>query len=138
VQKQQKGNISDGSAGTLFVCPFSKYDPWRYSQHNTAGMNYRGCSSCFLKDISRVKQHLYRVHKRPDHYCEGCFEDFETQEMLDNHTRQRPACEVAEARFPEKMSRDQLYSIKRRRPARDSCETWFIILHDLVPFGNNA
>ncbi len=39
----------------LLSCPYSKHDPVRYSEKNTVEMNYRGCSGCYLRDISRLK-----------------------------------------------------------------------------------
>jgi hypothetical protein len=39
----------------LLACPFQKYDPHRYFELNTNEQEYRGCSSCCLKDISRLK-----------------------------------------------------------------------------------
>ena len=80
-----------------------------------------------------MKQHLYRVHKRPNHYCGSCFDDFDTQEALDAHSRRRPVCILAKARFPEKMSRDQLNSIKRQRPGENPSESWFNIFKILFP-----
>lgn len=117
----------------LFACPYSKADPVRYSQRNLVEMNYRGCSSRCLRDISRVKQHLYRVHRRPDHYYGSCFQEFDTQELLETHSRQRPACEVSQPPFPERMTQDQLNSIKRTKPGRDTRETWCNIFKILFP-----
>src|SRR5271155_4886012 len=121
------------SSDLLFACPYSKSDPLRYSQRNPIEMNYRGCSSRCLGDISRVKQHLYRVHRRPDHYCGSCFQGFDTQDLLDTHSRQRPACEVPQSPLSEKMTQDQLNSIKRRKPGKDACETWYNIFKILFP-----
>jgi hypothetical protein len=95
---------TDSPPDLLFACPYSKSDPLRYSQWNPVEMNYRGCSSRCLRDISRVKQHLYRVHRRPDHYCGNCFQEFDTQDLLDAHSRQQPACEVSQSPFSEKMT----------------------------------
>ena len=41
----------------LLACPFRKYDPQRYSELNLVVREkaYRGCSSCYLVDISRLK-----------------------------------------------------------------------------------
>jgi hypothetical protein len=124
---------SDDISHELFACPYSKYDPVRYSGRNLAEKSYRGCASSFLRDISRVKQHLYRVHKRPNHYCGSCFQVFATQDALDAHTRQRPACENSDTRFSEKMTLDQLNSIKRRTKGNDATETWFNIYRTLFP-----
>jgi hypothetical protein len=39
----------------LLACPFCKYDPQRYSERNVTEKEYRGCSSCYLADINRMK-----------------------------------------------------------------------------------
>jgi len=50
---------SNGHERRILACPFAKYDRRRYSELNTQELNYRGCSSACLRDIARVKQHLY-------------------------------------------------------------------------------
>jgi hypothetical protein len=39
----------------LLACPYHKYDPQRYSELNIGEKEYRGCSSCYLIDINRLK-----------------------------------------------------------------------------------
>jgi hypothetical protein len=119
--------------GRLLACPFNKMDPSRYSEVNTEEKNYRGCSSCYLTTISRLKQHLYRVHKRPDHYCACCFKVFDSKDLFDAHARSRPACEVQEPQFNEKMTYDQVVLIRRRAVGQDQAETWFAIFDILFP-----
>jgi hypothetical protein len=133
--KRQRAGPSAASMsdGKLLACPFFKYDPARYSECNVVEKSYRGCSSCFLKDISRVKQHLYRVHRRPDHYCGRCSEVFNSQDALDTHTRALDVCDVRDPQFSEKMTADQLTSIKRRSPGRSPRDTWYIIFKVLFP-----
>jgi hypothetical protein len=55
----------------LLACPYAKHDPERYSERNTNRNEtaYHKCASKILTDIPRLKQHLYRVHKRPEHTC---------------------------------------------------------------------
>jgi hypothetical protein len=124
-------DVSDGKL--LLACPYFKYDPIRYSERNMLEKNYRGCSSSFLKNISRLKQHLYRVHRRPDHYCGRCSEEFESQDALDAHTRLLTQCDVSDPQYSEKMTANQLTRIKRRSPGRSSRDTWYIIFKILFP-----
>jgi hypothetical protein len=119
--------------GKLLACPYFKYDPMRYSERNVLEKSYRGCSSCFLKDISRLKQHLYRVHRRPDHYCGRCSEEFNFQDELESHIRASKTCDVRDLQYSEKMTADQLTSIKRRSPGRSPRETWYVIFKILFP-----
>jgi hypothetical protein len=39
----------------LLACPYSKFDPYRYSERNLDELDYRRCSSHCLRDISRLK-----------------------------------------------------------------------------------
>jgi hypothetical protein len=39
----------------ILACPYSKYNIYRYSEMNVTEKSYRGCTSCFLTDISRLK-----------------------------------------------------------------------------------
>jgi hypothetical protein len=119
--------------GRLLACPYCKYDATRYSERNIEERNYRGCSSIYLTSISRVKQHLYRVHKRPDYYCACCFGVYQDEAALSAHSRIRPACEVKEACFTEKMATEQVNFIKRRTIGKTPSETWFDIYKILFP-----
>ena len=119
--------------GRLFACPYSKFDPIRFSERNIDEKNYRGCSSSYLSDISRLKQHLYRTHRKPDFYCRSCFEIFKSEAQLDTHTRKRPPCEPCEPHFAEKMSVEQMADVKRRKPGKTPADTWFAIFRILFP-----
>jgi hypothetical protein len=132
-RRETAAPTSDIVPEKLFACPYSKHEPSRYSERNMAEKNYRGCSSSYLKDVPRLKQHLYRKHGRPDHYCGRCFQDFKTRELLDAHSQQSPSCIVSDCPFPEKMSVDQRLQIKRRSYAKDACEIWFSIWGILFP-----
>jgi hypothetical protein len=39
----------------ILACPYSKYDICRYSEMNILEKCYRGCTSCYLTDIPRLK-----------------------------------------------------------------------------------
>ena len=39
----------------LLACPFNKSNPQRYSDRNNREMEYRGCSSCYITSIPRLK-----------------------------------------------------------------------------------
>ena len=52
------------TAEKLYACPYCKHDRTKYSELNLLEKQYRGCSSGYWPDISRLKQHLYRVHWR--------------------------------------------------------------------------
>ncbi|OAG36338.1 hypothetical protein AYO21_09503 [Fonsecaea monophora] len=121
-----------GTDSRLLACPYSKFDPARYSERNEHEQNYRGCSSCFLKDIPRLKQHLYRVHRRPEHHCPTCFSSFDSKVVLDAHIVER-SCQQRVSPFEEKMTQDQLMAIKRREIGRTRSDAWFGIYKILFP-----
>jgi len=85
----------------------------------------------------RTRQHLYRVHSRPEHYCSRCFSVFKDGEALEAHARSSDICENCETkpaeRFPGTMSEKQLSEIKRKRPGEDGVQAWFSIYKTLFP-----
>ena len=54
-RKTRPTRHSSGDDVKLLACPFSKYDPLRYSNVNINEKEYRGCSTPCLVDISRLK-----------------------------------------------------------------------------------
>ena len=54
-KRQSKRPKMDHSSLRLLACPFTKVDPIRYSDANVREKQYRGCKTCFLSDIPRVK-----------------------------------------------------------------------------------
>lgn len=116
----------------LFACPYCKFDKPRYSERNVHEKHYRGCASGYWPDISRLKQHLYRVHWRKLH-CVRCYAKFERKELLDKHSRAAQPCAVAECPFPEKFDDAQYNDIRRKRPAHSAEQVWYIIYGILFP-----
>jgi hypothetical protein len=128
--------VDDGGVRErTFACPYAKHNKTRYSKLNTdvREKTYRRCESSYLKDISRLKQHLYRTHKRPDSYCGRCFGTFRSQNDLEEHSRTHPPCPVDLCPFPEKMTHDQKTVIRRRGDGKDPVTTWFFIYGTLFP-----
>ena len=117
----------------LFACPYSKYDSRRYSPQNLHEKHYRHCSSIFSTSISRLKQHMYRVHKRPEYYCDRCFAEFSCHQHLANHSRNQLSCNLIESPFDEKMTHDQASLIKRRSGRQSPSDAWFFIYRTLFP-----
>jgi hypothetical protein len=55
-RKRRRPNLPvRDSQQRILACPYSKYDICRYSELNVTEKGYRGCTSCFLTDISRLK-----------------------------------------------------------------------------------
>ena len=117
--------------GKLYACHFCKYDSSRYSDRNNSEKQYRGCSSGFWPDISRLKQHLYRVHWRNQH-CDRCYAVFKKPSELEEHRRAH-CCFPAECPYPEKFEHDKYNDIRKKRPANTAEEVWYIIYAILFP-----
>lgn len=130
---EKGGSSPDYEVGTLLACPYHKFDPLRYSSNNIREKEYRGCASSFLRDIPRLKQHLYRVHKRPNFCCSRCSGLFGNQELLNEHSRQEPPCRVNQPKYQEKMSHSQYLAIKRRQVGSDTQKQWYHIFGILFP-----
>jgi hypothetical protein len=124
---------AETSVSSLFACPYAKYDPTRYSDRNEIETNYRGCSSKLLRSISRVKQHLYRVHMQPEHFCPRCGTEFDRQEFFHTHSREATICEVRELPFKEKMTTEQKNDVRKRAPGKCPRKAWYAIFEILFP-----
>ena len=129
-----KRKLEDNSlAPKLLACPYAKFNSSKYSRENVTEQEYWNCSTCCLRTISRLKQHLYRTHKRPDYYCSSCYTSYPSRVKLDEHGRQRPPCDLAEPKYTDKMTDDQLLAIKRRAKGGDEPEIWYGIYQTLFP-----
>lgn len=128
---------SEGSLPTekLLACPYWKYDPTRYSPVNTSEKKYRGCSSVYLRDIARLKQHLYRVHKMPDYHCQRCLEIFEDEPSLEEHVRApvELACAYRENTSSELLSERQCVQLRKRWTGKTTEEAWKCIWSIIFP-----
>ncbi|KAK5055979.1 hypothetical protein LTR84_012529 [Exophiala bonariae] len=116
----------------LYACPYCKFDKSRYSELNMQEKQYRGCSSGYWPDISRLKQHLYRVHCRRLH-CLRCWNKFESKAQLEHHMREVNGCSLAECPCPEKFDEAQYNDIRRKRPASSPEQVWYTIFNILFP-----
>jgi hypothetical protein len=132
-KRQRRRSASSDSSKLLLACPYFKMDSVRYSERNLQEQCYRGCASKLLRNIPRLKQHLYRVHRRPEYYCGRCYITFDTQALADTHSRQSQSCAVLEPQFQEKMDNDQMNAIKRRNRRADAPTEWYSIFKILFP-----
>jgi hypothetical protein len=121
-------------ASVLLACPYAKHDPARFSEanQNIGEKAYRRCRTVYLTNIARLKQHLYRVHRRPENYCSSCYTEFEFENECDEHARARN-CVLSPCPFEEKMTSDQCKAVKRRRFNENPDVTWFAIFDILFP-----
>ncbi|KAI0200543.1 hypothetical protein F4808DRAFT_154405 [Astrocystis sublimbata] len=68
-----------------FACPFRKHNP---AVHTKAV-----CVKGGWKSIHRLKEHLYRVHRLPNHQCQRCGSCFEEHIELEGHVYADERCE---------------------------------------------
>ncbi|EXJ76974.1 hypothetical protein A1O3_10131 [Capronia epimyces CBS 606.96] len=115
----------------LFACPFAKHDKSRYSKHNKHEKQYRVCTRGIWPDISRLKQHLFRVHWRGIH-CVRCFTEFDNKSLRDAHIR-TDRCLMVNCPYPEKFAEVQYNEIRRKRPTSTPEQVWYTIYGILFP-----
>ncbi|KAK7745750.1 hypothetical protein SLS62_009631 [Diatrype stigma] len=84
---------SDMTNQQLLACPFCKWKP----------LTYQRCYKYVLKDISRVKQHLRRSHRRPP-YCPKCWQVFGDENGRDVHIRAESCLALDAAGTPASAS----------------------------------
>ncbi|WZH39407.1 uncharacterized protein QYS62_000324 [Fusarium acuminatum] len=78
---------ASNSNSPLFACPFYKHDPERYEAA-------RSCCGPGWATVHRVKEHIFRNHKLPEHKCHRCLEVFEGEVALSEHSRSPDGCKV--------------------------------------------
>ena len=114
----------DPAEDVLFACPFVKRYPHRYLK----------CFSHSLKDISRVKQHLFRdkTHRLPI-YCPRCSDTFEREDIRDEHIRDAQCNKRTPVKW-EGITESQRRQLSKRLPStRPPEENWFCIFRILFP-----
>ncbi|KAK5958718.1 hypothetical protein OHC33_000561 [Knufia fluminis] len=123
---------SDSTATKLFACPYFKHNPLKFSARNTTQLAYRSCATVVLRNTAQIKQHLYRVHRMPDFYCEKCLRQFANASELNSHDRSC-FCKAPSTSFEGKMTHDQYRKVKKRQTQSDQRDGWYEILDILFP-----
>lgn len=131
-KKPRRENEANTAETRLFACHYCKFDVSRYSDANNTEKQYRGCSSGYWPDISRLKQHLYRVHWQGANRCTTCWAQFKTDGEVAAHHSQT-SCEAAQCPCPEKFGSDVYDELHKKRPKASAEEVWFIVWDTLFP-----
>jgi hypothetical protein len=108
----------------FFACPFVKRYPYRY----------RKCYALTLKDVARVKYHLFRGkdHQLPI-YCPRCSITFESEENRDEHIRETTCVQKPPIQW-EGISSAQRAKLKQRSLTTKSAEAnWYSVYRILFP-----
>ncbi|KAL9114144.1 MAG: hypothetical protein Q9227_001916 [Pyrenula ochraceoflavens] len=93
----------------LLACPYSKFDPTKYSERNHEDRTYRGCSSCLIRDIPKLK------------------------DESDAHLNMDQVCERRGIPYPEKMTEDQWKQVEKRRLGLGVVANWRLIFRLIFP-----
>ncbi|KAF4994593.1 hypothetical protein FGRMN_5708 [Fusarium graminum] len=75
------------STSPRFACPFYNHDPERYETS-------RSCCGPGWETVHRVKEHIFRSHRLPEHQCRRCLKEFKGEDALSRHSRSAVACKV--------------------------------------------
>jgi len=119
-------SISPGSQNEderFLACPYWVRNPQRY----------RACSTKKLRDIAGLKQHLKRVHKKPDHHCPRCFRTFERRAKLGEHIRLNNCENRNGDPFADQIDYDTWKQIEKRERGCEKRLVWERIFKLLNP-----
>ncbi|KAM0485069.1 hypothetical protein ACHAP7_003094 [Fusarium lateritium] len=84
---RNKKRSTKASDSPRFACPFYKHNPERYEAA-------RSCCGPGWATVHRLKEHIFRNHKLPEHRCHRCLEVFEGENALSKHSRSPGGCKV--------------------------------------------
>ncbi|KAK6857284.1 hypothetical protein PG995_007471 [Apiospora arundinis] len=124
-QRNKASAVSGRQPSRQFACPYLFGGSLRH--HCCRGFNR----------IGDVRQHLFRCHRQPAHYCPTCGRVFDDEQSSGAHIRQQN-CSPAAFNFPG-MTSDQWIDISTRAqapphtvPGGDAAR-WYIIWDILFP-----
>lgn len=107
----------------FWACPFYAAQP----------SHHRECSVATLRTIGIVKQHLYRKHAEPLHYCRQCYKEFQDGAELQLHLH----FEVCHRRRANPYAGTMTHAMQKRikKKERGGCEEekWKAIFRVLFP-----
>ncbi|KAH7129934.1 hypothetical protein B0J13DRAFT_644997 [Dactylonectria estremocensis] len=116
----------------LIACPFYKRNPRKYGQPE-----WRSCKSPGFKSLHRLKEHIYRRHRKPRYQCKRCQDDLKKEDALDLHYAQAVACQPRPAIIQDGINDTQERSIRSRKLAKKNeteeekwCRMYAIIFPD--------
>ncbi|KAF1979352.1 hypothetical protein BU23DRAFT_152762 [Bimuria novae-zelandiae CBS 107.79] len=105
------------------ACPFAKHNPLRH----------RRCFKYKMDQISRLKQHLFRVHQVPIH-CVRCSQTFSCEDERDAHLRSIPGCTIQPDKTWIGINETQKTQLTQRVSSKKSKEeNWYSVYEILFP-----
>ncbi|KAF2732735.1 hypothetical protein EJ04DRAFT_304375 [Polyplosphaeria fusca] len=122
-QRRKLHEFRKDERNRLLACPFAKMDPLRHAK----------CFDYIFEEISRLKQHLLRVHQLPIH-CVRCSATFQTEEDRDTHLREATGCTAKPGRFADGITPQQKQQLAKRVSSKKTREeNWYLIYGLLFP-----
>ncbi|KAK1688431.1 hypothetical protein BDP55DRAFT_726341 [Colletotrichum godetiae] len=116
-----------GPTNMQFACPFYKWNPLEYQRK-------KDCAGPGWPTMHRLKEHLYRRHRRLPFQCSRCQKDLVSGTGLDSHLRVAQLCEIKDLIGEFKFGPDIERRLRvRSSPNRTEAERWkqaYIILFD--------
>ncbi|KAK1842114.1 protein kinase domain-containing protein [Colletotrichum chrysophilum] len=119
----------DLNNSSLFPCPFYHHDRAKYGARPWRCMGPGW-------NISRLKEHLYRVHSLPEHACQTCLAEFKTDSELAGHKKEAVCSKLSDT-ASGKIGKVKEGKIRQRRLKVPNHEKWkaiYEILFDCIPF----
>ncbi|KUJ13841.1 uncharacterized protein LY89DRAFT_148693 [Mollisia scopiformis] len=116
-----------------YACHFHKHDPLYFSINDFTGKQYKTCAGKWT-DISRLKEHLYRVHTDPP-TCDRCQKKFADEGELTAHLPEQGALRCPLTDRTSKGIHRKVGEQLRKRPQRNmtSEDRWWAIWALLFP-----
>ncbi|KAI1475955.1 kinase-like protein [Daldinia eschscholtzii] len=134
------GNASKTQTGSLepspsFACPFHRREPDRFAQISS-------CCFTSYRQISRLKEHLDRVHRI--YLCPRCQESHSSERDVDQHLRQDDVCTKQDPidynesyDWGKGYGQKQAEELKSRWRNLNGYEKWRKIYKILLPYDRN-
>jgi hypothetical protein len=124
--QKSPSKISEDSKGNClsFSCPYVKRYPHQY----------RKCYGHTLKDVARVKYHLFRdkVHRLPI-YCPNCSEIFTNEDLRDEHVRAATCPKRPQVKWEGITARQREQLNKRSTSTNTAVQNWYAVYRILFP-----
>ncbi|CAG8979745.1 hypothetical protein HYALB_00013489 [Hymenoscyphus albidus] len=128
--KQPKIDMGAENGQVRLACPYRKHNSVKYSIHGS-----RVCAMNYWLSVSRIKEHLYRVHRAPIQ-CRRCGATFKTESEHDSHITALTACSLTSFPPSDGITGDverKLRSRKQSPTSKSEAKRWENIYRILFP-----
>lgn len=106
-RKTKSSNFGDDGQERLFACCFHKHNAQKYCSNGDTRLKYRSCAGPGFRKISKLKQHLKRVHRAPP-YCPRCWLVLENHVEMALHLNTEERCRQQEPQILEGVDEEKM------------------------------